>query len=304
MEAFMARTFRRIGLAALAFALTGCVSQDQYSALKLERDRIAEQLVSAQRDASTSRSAADAFKAQLDQMAAGGSTSIALVNNLTAENATLKAQNEELNRRYQEAMSRSATAPAALPPQLTNELTAFANQNPDLVDFDSARGIVKFKSDVVFNVGDASLTAKARDVIDRFAKILNSSGASQYELLVAGHTDNAPVHNPVTIQNGHKDNWYLSSHRAISVGSEMIKTGVSPARLGVVGYADQHPIASNSSEGGKQQNRRVEVLILPSTVRVAAPAMTAAPKTGGAKTAGSKLNKDTAATPTGPILNK
>src|SRR5436305_217902 len=119
MEAFMARIFRRIGLAALAFALTGCVSQDQYSALKLE--------------------------------------------------------------------------------------------------------------------------------IDRFARILNSPGASQYELLVAGHTDSAPVHNPVTIQNGHKDNWYLSSHRAITVGSEMIKTGVNAARLGVVGYADQHPIASNSS---------------------------------------------------------
>src|SRR5213082_3438032 len=53
----MAPSLRWIGLAALGIALTGCVSQDQYSALKLERDRIAEQLVQSQREASTSASA-------------------------------------------------------------------------------------------------------------------------------------------------------------------------------------------------------------------------------------------------------
>lgn len=298
-------TFRWIGLAAVGFALTGCVSQDQYNALKLERDRMAEQLVTAQRDASTSKSAADAYKAQLDQLAAGAGSSQGLVANLSAQVAALQAQNDELNRKYQDALSRPVAGPTALPPQLTSELNAFAQQNPDLVDFDSARGIVKFKSDVTFNVGDATLTAKARDVIDRFAKILNSAGASHYELMVAGHTDNAPVHNQATINAGHKDNWYLSAHRAISVSSELQKTGVSSARIGVVGYADQHPIASNASESGKQQNRRVEVLILPTTVRNAAP--TGVANNGrkeAARPAAGKLNKDSASTPTGPVLNK
>ena len=300
----MVRTIRRIGLAVLALTFTGCVSQDQYSALKLERDRIAEQLVTAQRDAGSSKSAADAYKSQLDALAATGGTKEALVLNLTQENSALKAQLDDINRRYQEALARPVAGPTALSPALTNELNEFARQNPDLVDFDSARGIVKFKSDVVFNVGDASLQAKAKDVIDRFAKILASPSASQYELLVAGHTDNAPVHNPTTIQNGHTDNWYLSAHRAISVGSELIKNGVSSSRLGVVGYADQHPVASNASETGKQQNRRVEVLILPTTVRVAAPAPVAAGKAPAAKTASQRLNKDTAVTPTGPVYNK
>ena len=62
---------------------------------------------------------------------------------------------------------------------------------------------------------------------------------------------------------GHKDNWYLSAHRAISVCEAMQKDGVSPARLAVMGYADQHPIADNNTTAGKAQNRRVEVLILP-----------------------------------------
>ena len=302
----MPRSFRWIGFALFALfgvTLTGCVSQDQYSALKLERDRIAEQLVTAQREASTSKSAADAYKQQLDALASNGNTQLGLVNNLTAENATLKQQLDDINRRYQEALNRPMNAPAALDPVTTNELTKFAQQNPDLVDFDSARGIVKFKSDVTFSVGDATITAKAKEAIDRFAKILNSAGASQYELLVAGHTDSTPVHNQATIAAGHKDNWYLSAHRAISVGNELMKNGVSSARLGVVGYADQRPAASNSSESGKAANRRVEVLILPTTVKNANPAGLAGGKKDATK-ASQKLNKDTASTPTGPTFNK
>jgi chemotaxis protein MotB len=296
----MHSTFRWIGFAALGLTLTGCVSQDQYSALKLERDRIAEQLITAQRDASSSKAAADQLQSQLAGLNGNGSTKDALLVNLQQQNATLQSQLDDINRRYADAMSHQGTA-TALPEKLSNELTAFAQQNPDLVDFDSARGIVKFKSDVTFNVGDATVTAKAKEVIDRFARILTSSSASGYELLVAGHTDNQPVHNPATIAAGNKDNWYLSSHRAIAVGNELMKNGVSSARIGVVGYADQRPIASNSSSTGQAQNRRVEVLILPSTVR---GTVASAPRT--AKTASSKvINKDgTPAAPRTPELNK
>jgi chemotaxis protein MotB len=306
--AFTSRSLaRKLAVAALGLAVTGCVSQDQYNALKLEKDRMAEQLVAAQRDASTNKAAADSYKAQLDSLGASGNTTAALVANLQQQNANLNAQLEDITKRYQEALSRPANAPSPLPEKLNNELTAFAQQNPDLVDFDSARGIVKFKSDVTFSVGDATLTAKAAEVIDRFAKILNSAGASQYELLVAGHTDNQPVHNPATIKAGHKDNWYLSSHRAISVSNELQKNGVNPARIGVVGYADQRPIASNSSAAGQQQNRRVEVLILPNQVRNA-PAVTAGSKIEGSSrkarsTAGAN-NKDNAGAERGPVINK
>jgi chemotaxis protein MotB len=285
----MISTFRWIGIAALGITLTGCVSQDQYSALKLERDSMAEQLTSAQRDASTANSAAAAYKSQLDARGGADSTTGALMGNLQAQNQTLQAQLEDMNRRYNDAMKNVGSGQSALPAPLTNELNAFAQQNPDLVDFDSARGIVKFKSDVTFNVGDATVTAAARAVIDKFAKILSSGSASGYELLVAGHTDN----------------WYLSSHRAIAVANELMKNGVNSARVGVVGYADQRPAASNSSESGKAQNRRVEVLLLPSTIRPQTRGDTATgPRKDSAKTANSKMNKDGTIAAPGPILNK
>jgi chemotaxis protein MotB len=306
----MARMHQWIGLAVLGISLTGCVSSDQYSALKLDRDRIAEQLVTAERQSSTAEGQVKVLQGQLDALSQNGNNSGALNANLTTQLANAQQQLDDLNRRYQEVLTRPQAGATVLPPKLNDELQAFANANPDLVDFDSAHGMVKFKSDVTFGVGDATVTGKAKEAIDRFAKILSSPGASGYELLVAGHTDKTPVHNQATIAAGHKDNWYLSAHRAIAVGTELVKNGVNSARLGVVGYADQRPIASNVSESGKAQNRRVEVLILPTTIRVAtSPGQTASSKIIAAKGGASgarvrNLGKDSVSAPIGPIIGK
>jgi chemotaxis protein MotB len=288
----MARTSSfLLSLATLGLFLTagGCVSQEKYNALKLDRDRYAEQLGQAQNETSSARAEADAYKNQLAALGNGKDGQNAMIVNLNNQLAEKDRQLDDLNRRYADAMNR--TGPSALPQAVTNELQAFANQNPDIVDFDSARGIVKFKSDVTFAPGSSEVTPKAKDVIGRFAQILNSPAASGYELIVAGHTDNTNVVNPATIQAGHKNNWYLSAHRAIAVGYELQQHRVNAQRMGVTGYADQRPIASNASESGKAQNRRVEVLILPTTMRggssTASPAV-AAPK------GRPKFNKDAA----------
>jgi chemotaxis protein MotB len=272
----------RLGLVValgLTTLTTGCaVSQEKYNALKLDRDRLAEQLGAAQNQASTAKAEAEALRGQIAMFGQGQGGKEAMILNLTQQNAELQKQIDELNRRYADAIGRVGNT-TALPEALSNELSAFAAQNPDIVSFDAQRGIVKFKSDVTFALGKDELSSKAKDVIHRFSQILNSPAASGYELMVAGHTDNTPVSNPATIQAGHKNNWYLSAHRAISVGTELQHSNVNPARLAVTGYADQHPIASNASESGKAQNRRVEVLILPTTVRSnpVAPAMAASP---------------------------
>ncbi len=300
----MARMAQIIGTVVLGLALTGCVSQEKYNALKLDRDGLAEQLSKSQSDASSARAEADSYKNQLALLNQNGGNLQGLITNLQQQNATLQAQNDELNRKYAEAMNRPAGG-TALPAALSNELQDFANKNPDLVDFDAVHGIVKFKSDVTFASGSADVTPKAKEAITRFAQILNSQAASGYELLVAGHTDNQRVSNPNTIKAGHLDNWYLSSHRAITVAAELRKDSVNPQRLGCVGYADQRPVASNTTSSGQQQNRRVEVLILPTTVRSGGPVVSAegAPHRESKKAA--SLNKDSSAQiDRGPVLNK
>ena len=70
----MARMLKWLGLSVLAFSLTGCVSAEQYSAMKLSRDQAVEQLNQAEADAKAARSQADAYKAQLEQIANSGNT--------------------------------------------------------------------------------------------------------------------------------------------------------------------------------------------------------------------------------------
>lgn len=290
----MGRIPQLVSFALLGFTLTGCVAQEKYNALKLERDRLVEQLGQADRDAQAARGEAEVYRNQFGSLANKDQTQTAFVSNLQQQLAQLQQENADLNRRYADAINRAGTA-VALPEGLNNALETFAQQNPGLVDFDSARGMVKFRSDVTFATGSADLTDQARNAIMTFAGILNSPAARGYELMVAGHTDDQQVRNPETIRRGHLDNWHLSAHRAISVSNTLQQQGISSSRIAVVGYADQRPIAQNVSAEGRQQNRRVEVLILPTQVRATLaggrePGAAATPASGG-------LNKDTPPAP-------
>ena len=263
------RIRRFAGVAALGLISAGCASPEKYNALRLENEGLRVQLDRASADSAAARAQAAAFKSQSDQLMAGTGGQADLSKNLMDQNANLQAQLSDVTAKYNDAMARIGQS-QPLPAALTSELTTFADQNPDLVEFDAKTGVIKFKSDVTFNSGDAQLQPTAQTAIARFASILNSPAASSYELLVAGHADNAKV-SPSTAARGHKDNWYLSAHRALSVAEALQKQNVNPKRIGAVGYGEYRPVASNDSKPGMAQNRRVEVLILPTTVKDTAP---------------------------------
>jgi chemotaxis protein MotB len=306
----MARMTKWLGLAALAFSLTGCVSAEQYQAMKLSRDQAVEQLNQADAEAKSARAQADAYKAQLDQLANSGNTSQAMIGNYSQQVAQLQAQNAAITAKYEDLLNKPPqiveVGQHALPEQLNNALQQFASENPDLVDFDSALGVVKFKSDVTFASGSTDVNERAKGAIQRFSEILNSQSASGYQLMVAGHTDNTPVRNQKTIDAGNFDNWYLSAHRAIAVAAQLVENGVSRSRLGVAGYADERPIASNATSAGKAQNRRVEIMILPTTVRNAtyASAGSAEHASHHATATPRTFDKDSASVDQSPILTK
>lgn len=295
-----------IGLSLLSFTLVGCVPAEKYNALKLAYEADAQKLANAESQLRGAQAEADAHKRHLDALMANGNDQSAAFTNVNAQLVELQGRYSDLQKRYEEAINRAGSF--TLPAPLANALTDFANANPDIVDFDSSKGIVKFKSDVTFNTGSAELRPEAKNVITKFAQILNSPAASGYELQVAGHTDSQQVRNQATVKAGHFDNWYLSSHRAITVGKALMSQNVSPNRVAMVGYADQHPVASNASESGRAQNRRVEVLILPNQVRTTASAgeTTSTPAPAAVKTTKTPLNKDTptANTDTRSLLNK
>jgi chemotaxis protein MotB len=75
---------------------------------------------------------------------------------------------------------------------------------------------------------------------------------------VEGHTDNVPIH---TVQFA--TNWELSTARASAIARFIIDKGrFDPAKLSAAGYAEFHPVASNDTEEGRTQNRRVDIILL------------------------------------------
>jgi chemotaxis protein MotB len=258
-----------IGIGIVALGLTGCVPAEQYQGMKMQADRLAEQLGHSQSETNAAVARAEAAERQLASSGSADQNKEAIIKSQAQTIADLTAQNNDLNQKYLTIMNKPVD-PAAPPREalghdLSSRLSEFATQYPDMVDFDASRGIVKFKSDVTFAPGDASVSAPAKDVIRKFASILASANAGGYQLMVAGHTDNRPVTSKTAIDHGHFNNWYLSAHRAIAVETELGKDGVNSKNMGVIGYADEHPVASNSTEAGRTANRRVEVLILPET---------------------------------------
>lgn len=293
-------------LAGAGLFLTGCVSGEKYNALKMEKDAAVEQLQKAQADASAARAEAAAWKQQHDALLANGSDLQKMYGLSQKELAELRSQLDQMTQKYNDAVARGAnTQVVTLPIELQNELEKLAQQYPGVVEFDKARGILKFKSDVTFASGSAELTPQAKQAISAFAKILNSPVAANYELLISGHTDNRPVNNPAT-KAQHKDNWYLSAHRAISVSQGLMSDGVNARRIGAAGFGAERPIASNNTTEGMAKNRRVEVAILPTTYKGGASlaggdALKVTPKKATPKP---EINKDTASTGTEPIINK
>lgn len=264
-----------MGAAAAGAALlgsSGCVSTREHENLKAQRDAAIMQRDSARVEASGLKADAEAYRTHLGMVAADGSRKDAALATLSSESADLRAQLAEAAARdagRTDAEARFdetafATGGGRLPFALQDALTGFARQNSSVVEFDAYKGVVRFKSDATFGPGSAELTAKGKLAAERLAAILSSKAGAGYELMVAGHTDATPISKPSTIQAGHKDNWHLSAHRAIAVGKVLQGNHVHPKRMAMVGYADQRPVASNATDAGRSQNRRVEVLVLPS----------------------------------------
>ena len=119
------------------------------------------------------------------------------------------------------------------------------------------RGLVVrvLTDNLLFVSGSATLKPGASELLDEVSQLLNLDPS--HPITVEGHTDNQPI---ATAQ--FPSNWELSTTRATNVVRFLISRGVSAYRLGAVGYADLHPIASNATAAGRAENRRVEIVLM------------------------------------------
>jgi len=118
------------------------------------------------------------------------------------------------------------------------------------------RGIVlSFQDNVLFELGSARLTTRAREILDKVAPIL--ADTPNY-IRVEGHTDNLPINN-----SRFPSNWELSAARATNVVQELIREhGFAPQKLSATAYGEYRPRVPNTSPENRQLNRRVDMVIL------------------------------------------
>jgi chemotaxis protein MotB len=153
----------------------------------------------------------------------------------------------------------------SLPVELSTMLEDFA-EGKEMVTYDSSRGIVKFKSDLLFERGSDKVTPAAGEAVRSLCRILNSEQGKNFDVIIAGHTDDLRISRPATREK-HPTNWHLSAHRAISVLNIMAGSNVASERMSVRGFGEFQPIVPNKpNKKGNPQNRRVEIYIVPKGV--------------------------------------
>ena len=155
-----------------------------------------------------------------------------------ADQSRLAAQQAQLN------VQQAETDKAALRAKLSEQL------NSILQTRDSARGLIVSMSDVLFDTGKYSLKPGAREKLAKVAGILLAYPGLNIE--VGGYTDNV---------GGDAMNQTLSENRATSVRDYLVQQGVAANSVSARGFGDSLPVASNNNSAGRQQNRRVELLV-------------------------------------------
>ena len=148
-----------------------------------------------------------------------------------------------------------------LPPALDEQLGRLASSYPDVVTYDSSRKMVRFQTDLTFNLGSAGLREFVHEPLRELAAILNSDLAESYGIRVAGHTDNVPIANPTTLER-HPSNWHLSADRAIEVVGFLMEADVSGHRIQAVAHSYYRPLVEHRA-GGTEENRRIEISLVP-----------------------------------------
>jgi chemotaxis protein MotB len=124
----------------------------------------------------------------------------------------------------------------------------------DVVASEEGFLVIRIREHASFASGSAGLDNRFDKIGKKISTVINSIPG---EIIIAGHTDNVPIHT-----DSYRSNWDLSSARAVSMlHSLMDLSGADASRFRAVGYAAFHPLYPNDSEEHRARNRRVEIQI-------------------------------------------
>jgi outer membrane protein OmpA-like peptidoglycan-associated protein len=122
------------------------------------------------------------------------------------------------------------------------------NAEVERLDEDTLR--VNFNSDILFPIDSATLSSQSKGDLDDFAQVMNEYAKSA--ILIQGHTDST---------GSEEYNMRLSERRAQAVYNHLQLREIDSSRMAAIGYGEGYPVADNATPEGRQQNRRVSILV-------------------------------------------
>ena len=245
----------RILVLLVALLLSSCVKKSTHQKALAENARLKTELADTQKklaDTETTLSAKiKELQSQLGILDETTKSKEAELGKVRTEKEATLAELAELRRQKEAAEKRIAAYKA-----LQDKFRALVDTGKLQVVFRNGQMTLKLPSGILFPSGSAELSKGGQTAIADVVKVLMEFKDRRF--IVAGHTDNQPIR---TAQ--FPNNWYLSTARANSVVQFMIKEGFPPKSLAASGYGENDPVAANDNDKNREQNRRIEIILVP-----------------------------------------
>lgn len=222
-------------------------ADESVRAARAERERIVLESRTIEADAQRQRAQQSLAAAEAARRLAEEQQAQAEAERRRAEAARTQAQAADARAAQQLAQAQSARAAATAAEERAKKL---AQQLEQLQAKKTDRGMVLTLSDVLFDTGQSDLKPGAQRTLDQLATFLREN--PERTVVIEGHTDSV---------GSAQFNQTLSERRALSVKHELVHRGINPDRISARGFGAAMPLVSNDTPAGRQQNRRVEIVL-------------------------------------------
>ena len=255
-----------IAMFAGLLTITSCASKKDLENCRLENRELSGNYQDTKEQLAASKARVASLEDQLaqakkDYASLQGSLDKSL-NNASANNVNISKLVDQINEsnQYIRHLVEVKSKSDSLNVVLTNNLTrSLSKEELKEVDVQVLKGVVyiSLADNMLYKSGSYEINDRAAETLSKIAKIIKDY--KDYDVLIEGNTDNVPI-NRENIRN----NWDLSCLRASSVVQALQNQyGVDPKRLTAGGRGEYNPLQPNTTELGKQRNRRTQIIITP-----------------------------------------
>ena len=261
----MKKTVFMISLASVLL-MTSCASKKELLACQEENKALQSNFQDTKEQLAASNTRVTSLEEQIAELRKSNATLQAALDkslaNTSQNNVSIEKLVDQINEsnQYIRHLVEVKSKSDSLNMVLTNNLTrSLSKEELKEVDVQVLKGVVyiSLADNMLYKSGSYDINDRAAETLSKIAKIIKDY--KDYDVLIEGNTDNVPIK-----RENIRNNWDLSCLRASSVVQALQNDyGVDPKRLTAGGRGEFNPLQPNTTEQGKQRNRRTQIIITP-----------------------------------------